>query len=71
MPGRYQYLLDWFFELHYRRGSGMNGPAALTWNDLDAWARLTERTPTVWDFRALGLLDDAFFASIPEPEPVK
>ena len=62
-PARYQYLLDWFFELHGRRGSGMNGPAALTWGDFDAWARRMNRHPSPWDFRVLCRIDDAFFAS--------
>lgn len=64
LPAGYAYLLDWFFELHGRRGSGMHGPAALTWGDFDAWARRTERRPTPWEFRVLGLLDDAFFAAV-------
>ena len=65
-PTRYTYLLDWFFELHGRRGSGMNGPASLTWGDFDAWARRTGREPSPWEFRVLGALDDAFFASVAE-----
>ena len=46
----------------------MNGPSALTWGDLDAWARLTKRSPTPWDFHALCAVDDAFFASAVKEE---
>ena len=63
---RVRYLWGWFLELHGRRGSGMNGPASLSWPDLDAWARRTKRDPTPWEFRAIGLIDDAFFASVAE-----
>lgn len=44
----------------------MNGPARITWPDLDAWARLTGRNPTPWEFRVLASLDDAFFAAVAE-----
>jgi len=63
-PRRYAYLVEWFFELHHARGAGMNGPAALTWVDFDAWARCTARTPSPWEFSVLRSLDGAFFASI-------
>lgn len=65
-PAQYEYLLLWFFELHGRRGAGMNGPAALTWSDFDAWARRTKREPSPWEFRVLGRLDDAYFGAMNE-----
>ena len=66
LPASHAYLLDWFFELHGRRGAGMHGPASLTWGDFDAWARRTDRDPTPWEFRVLAALDEAFFAAVAE-----
>lgn len=71
LPTRFAYFWGWFLELHGRRGSGMHGPAALTWGDFDAWARRTRRNPTPWEFSVLSALDEAFFASIPVPQPKK
>jgi len=44
----------------------MNGPARITWPDLDAWSRLTRRDPSPWEFHVIASLDDAFFASVSE-----
>ena len=66
LPPRFRYLWEWFMELHGRRGTGMNGPASLTWGDFDAWARRTARAPTPWEFRMLAALDDGFFAAVAE-----
>jgi hypothetical protein len=68
-PGVLGYLWDWFLELHNRRGAGMSGPGAITWPDLDAWARRTRRNPLPWEFDVIGTLDNTFFdATLPPPE---
>ncbi len=64
VPARFTYLWSWFLELHARRGAGMHGPASLTWPDMDAWARLTQRTPNAWEWRVIAALDDAFFRAV-------
>lgn len=66
-PRRYQYLIDWFYELHRRRGSGPMGPAGFTWPDFDAWARRTGREPSPWEFDVLSAMDDAFFRVTAKP----
>ena len=63
-PAAFGYLWSWFLELHGRRGSGANGPAALTWTDFAAWAACTRRDPSTWEYGVLASLDNAFFASV-------
>ena len=63
VPERFRYLWSWFLELHNRRGSGVNGPASLSWPDFDAWARRTGRAPSAWELAVIAAMDDAFFAS--------
>jgi hypothetical protein len=70
-PAALRYLWDWFMELHQHRGIGMNGPAALSWQDFDAWARLTGRKPTAWELGELSRLDNAFFSAANQPETKK
>lgn len=62
-PQRYAYLFDWFGELHRQRTYTEHGPTPLGWMDLDAWMRVTQRTPSPWEIRMLSALDDAFFAA--------
>ncbi len=59
IPEAIEYLLDWSRELVGHSGEGVNGPAALSWDTLDAWARRTGRNPTDAECRALMLLDTA------------
>lgn len=64
LRARFVHLWHWFQELHGARGSGMNGPAPITWPDLDAWARRTRRDPSPWECTALKAMDGAFFATV-------
>ena len=63
-PSWLSYLWSWFLGLHARRGSGMNGPARITWQDIDAWSRITGTRLSKWECDVLLVLDAAFFASI-------
>lgn len=51
------YLLDWSDELFARSGFDMHGIAPLTYASVDAWARLTDRTPEPHEVDALMRLD--------------
>lgn len=62
LPPEGEYLWGWFLGLAGRRGTGAMGPAALTYPDLDAWARLTGRRPAPWEIRVLCRLDDAWLS---------
>ena len=57
VPDELQYLWGWFHELDRTRTVGMNGPEALTYQAIDAWARLTGRAPDALEVDALLQLD--------------
>ncbi|MDB4913105.1 MAG: hypothetical protein JWM95_749 [Gemmatimonadetes bacterium] len=56
-PESLDYLWRWFQELHRTRAAGMNGPEPMTHTEIDAWARLTNRTPDALEVDALLMLD--------------
>lgn len=58
-PESVEYLLGWSQELVGRSGSGMTGPAPLSWSTLDAWSRLTGRLLGSDECEALMVLDHA------------
>jgi hypothetical protein len=60
-PRDLQYLFDWFSELSATRSSGF-GLSALSYVDIDAWARLTRRVLRPWEVRALRDLDTIFLS---------
>jgi hypothetical protein len=56
-PEELEYLWAWFEELDRTRTVGVNGPEGFTYPMIDAWARLTDRTPAPHAVEALFLLD--------------
>jgi hypothetical protein len=56
-PETLLYLYGWWQELRAAAGSGMDGPAPLSYRDLDAWARLTDRHPEPLEVRAILQID--------------
>lgn len=63
-PAPLKYLWHWFIELNNARPSGGMGAGAITYPDIDAWARLTRRAPAPWEIEALKNLDLAWLASL-------
>lgn len=59
-PDALAYLHEWFVELSAARGEGVHGPAAITYQDIDAWARLMDRQPEPHEVAALTELDRAY-----------
>lgn len=53
IPDALSYLWDWLMELDVAREIGANGPLPFTYQQLDAWARLTDRDPTPLEVDAL------------------
>ena len=51
-----------FRQLSAARGSGMMGPQALTFSDIDAWQRLYRLRLTPWEVDVLRELDDVLIA---------
>jgi pyrroloquinoline quinone (PQQ) biosynthesis protein C len=58
-PEELDYLRRWSLELARARTVGMNGPEPLTYQAVDAWARLTDRHPAPYEVEALFALDVA------------
>lgn len=56
-PESLGYLYDWFVALSAARREGLNGPAALTHQDIAAWASLMDERPAPHEVEALLLLD--------------
>lgn len=56
-PPEMDYLLSWYLELSRARTFGQFGPNPVTYHDIDAWARLTNRSLTPEEVNALLTLD--------------
>ena len=59
-PDCLDYLWSWFCDLSNGRQYSESGPAALTYNEIQAWASLTKSDPDVWEVGMLRQLDRAF-----------
>jgi hypothetical protein len=58
MPSGLQYLAGWFGELAGSRASGF-GVGPITYSEIEAWSRLTGRSPDPIEVRAIRALDYA------------
>jgi hypothetical protein len=54
------YLWEWFLEIRSAPRMTMEGAAALSWSDIDTWARLTDREVSPQEVNGLIALDYAF-----------
>ncbi len=64
LPVQLAHVWHWFLELSLgRTGSGF-GLNALTWADMDAWARLTQRRMTREDITCLKALDAEYLKAM-------
>jgi hypothetical protein len=52
-----EYVHDWFQELDRARPIGPHGPEGLTYQTIDVWARLPQRSPTPMEVQALLWMD--------------
>ena len=59
LPGTLHYLWGWWAELNGTRRVGQWGLEGITYQDIDAWARLTDRRPEPHEVQALIALDRA------------
>jgi len=71
LPEGFEYIWDWFKELDAARGSNGFGPAALSFVEIDAWARLTLRHPSPWDVAVLKILDVTYLNAMAKAAPKK
>lgn len=59
LPLGLEHVWAWWCELNAGRRVGFDGPAPLAYADIDAWARLTSRTPEPHEIRLLMAVDRA------------
>lgn len=73
-PDLLKYLLQWFLDISVFRRNGMAGPERITPLDIAGYSLVTGQWPEPWEFRTLGLLDQAFIENHhrkPAPKPVQ
>ncbi len=69
-PPEVEHLWEWFAELSSGRSSNGFGANPLGWADIEAWARLTDRAPSVWEVGLLKRLDGVYLeVTAPKPTP--
>lgn len=56
-----EHIWSWFNRLSGTRGGGF-GPAPITFQEIDAWARLTDSRPTPWEIEQLLRLDQIWLS---------
>lgn len=61
-PDDLDYLWEWFLELHSARQSGGFGAAPISYLEMEAWSRLTDRELRDWEARAIRTLDGMFLS---------
>lgn len=66
-PEALEYLWEWFQDLDDSRHATPEGPEPLTYQEILAWAQLTDNKPRPEEVRALRLLDKAYL----NPPPLK
>jgi hypothetical protein len=64
-PEELEYLASWAFQLAGRSGVGMDGPAPLSYSQVEAWSRLLDIEVEPHEVAALMELD----AAIRNPDP--
>lgn len=63
-PSDAAHIWEWFWELNPGRPMGaMGDPGALTYSEIDAWARLTLAAPEAWEIAAIRAMDAAFVSA--------
>lgn len=66
LPEALAHVMDWFQELSSARGSTGFGMAPLSYQEIEAWARLRDVRPTPFEVQALKDVDMIYLASIVE-----
>jgi len=69
VPQLISYLWDYYLELHKRRGNNGYGHVALTFLEIEAWERKTQRKLDAWELKAILAVDDAYMVSLAKKSP--
>ena len=59
IPLELAYLLEWFTDLERMRNVSETGLMAIGWQEVEAWAHLTDRRLLPYEVEALAMLDYA------------
>lgn len=62
MPAEVAHVWLWFAELSRGRASGL-GASRIGWPDIEAWARLTQTRPTLFELSLIYDLDGALLST--------
>lgn len=65
------YLFEWLLELDRARQYDMTGPRLLSYTELDAWSRLTDRRLDAHEVQTLLHLDRVFVHVLTRPDKEK
>lgn len=60
LPQNARHVWMWFMELNRARPSSGFGASAISFMEIESWARLTHTLIEPWEIRALCLLDETF-----------
>jgi hypothetical protein len=71
LPWAAKHVWAWFAQLHSGRTWGFSAPNAITWSEMDAWARLTRSRPRPWEVELLHLLDRCYLSVYAEEQDKK
>lgn len=66
IPAAGEHLWQWFWEIGSGRGPGGFGPEALSYQEIDAWTRLTGWNLTSWEVSAIKMMDQAYLRGVSE-----
>jgi hypothetical protein len=71
LPLQAEHIWRWFCELDASRQSGGFGPSPITYQDIDAYRRLTGEVMQAWEVRAIRAVDDAVLQEIAKAQSKK
>lgn len=61
-PAGGEYLWSWFTQLRNRQNGGLVGPQRVTWQEADAWSRMTRTDVAPWEIEIIFAVDDLYVA---------
>jgi hypothetical protein len=63
-PELLEYVWTAFLLLNHTRGQGFNGPVPISYQEIDAWQRMTQNTLLPWEIEAVKRLDAVFLRTV-------
>lgn len=63
-PELMEYVWSAFISLHSARGQGFNGPLPISYQEIDAWQRMTKNTLLPWEIEVVKRLDAVYLKAM-------